>query len=163
MGFNSVFKGLTANSRHDTALGAKNEFRIMHYGQKYLLKLSLVLLRSKCITIPIQDYYRLTGFQEIEFSKFRDIQYKKVVMKTLCTGLLFSQGSITGTYFCWSLTQRQSRSAAGRIMFMAPSRIEPATFLLVAHHVPPFASQFSNILTCGKCDCLDWFCISARG
>ena len=146
-----MFILLTANWRHDTALGAKNEFPIMRYGQKYLLKLSLGLLHSKCITIPIHDYFRPTGFQEFEFSKFRGIRYTKVIMSALCTGRLCPQGNITGTYFCRRLTQ--SHSAAGRLMFMAPSRIEPATFLLVEHSVPPFASQFSNILTCGKCDC----------
>jgi len=102
----------------------------------------------KGTAIPVRDCYRTIGFQEVEAPKFRDNRHTKMVMlSALHTGRLYPQGNITGTYFCLRFSRHQGHSAAGKIMLMAPFGIEPATFRLVAHRVPPFASQFSNILT----------------
>jgi len=42
--------------------------------------------------IPLQIYYKPTGFQEVEAPRFRDNRHKKVVrLSALSTGLLYPQ------------------------------------------------------------------------
>ena len=46
---------------------------------------------------------------------------KVVGLSDVRTGRLYSPGNIPGTHFCWSLSQPQGHSAAGRIMSMKNS------------------------------------------
>jgi hypothetical protein len=66
---------------------------------------------------PITGLDRPWGFQEVEAPRFQDSQHMKVVrLSALCVGHLYPPGNIDETHFCYSLSQPQSHSAAGRIM-----------------------------------------------
>jgi hypothetical protein len=58
---------------------------------------------------------------------------------------------IPGTHLCWRLNRTQGHSAAGRIRLiehkMTSTRIEPATFLLVAYSLNPL--RYRVPLLCG--------------
>jgi hypothetical protein len=72
------------------------------------------------------------GFQEDEASRFQDNRHMKVVRSDLGTGRLYPAENMSGTHFWYRLNRPQGHSAAGRIMSVTPSGIEPATSRLVA-------------------------------
>jgi hypothetical protein len=60
---------------------------------------------------------RPIGFQQAEVPRFQDNRHMKVVrFSALCTGHLYPPGIISGTHFCYRLSQPQGQSAARRIM-----------------------------------------------
>jgi hypothetical protein len=74
-------------------------------------------------------------------------------LSALRTGGLYRPGNISGTHFCYRLSQPLGHSTAGRIM--TQSRIESATFRLVAqclnqmrHRVPQDYCQTQLYLLC---------------
>jgi len=61
-------------------------------------------------------------FQQVEVPIFQDNRQMKVVqLSALRTGRLYPSENIPGIYFCYSLSQTQDHTAAGRIMSMKNS------------------------------------------
>jgi len=55
-------------------------------------------------------------FQKVGDPKYLDIQHVNVViLSALCTNCLCLPGNITGTHFCWRLSQLQEHSGPRRI------------------------------------------------
>jgi len=78
--------------------------------------------KQKGKAIPVQAYYRPTGFHEAEAPRYLDNWHMKVVrLSALRTGRLYSPESIPGTHFSYWLIRPQSHSEAGRIMSMKNS------------------------------------------
>jgi len=61
----------------------------------------------------------------------------KVFSSMYCPSLPhpLSPGNIPGTQFCWRFSRTTGHTAAGRIMSVKSSEIEPATFRLVAQYL----------------------------
>jgi hypothetical protein len=65
---------------------------------------------------PTTGLDRPWGFQEVEAPRFQDIRHMNMVtLSALRTGRLYPAGNISGTHFCYRLSQLQGYSAAGRI------------------------------------------------
>jgi len=68
--------------------------------------------------------------------EFLDICHMKVVrLSDLHTGILYRQGGVSGTHFCYRLSRPQCHRAAGRIKSMMLPTIEPSTFRLLAWYL----------------------------
>jgi hypothetical protein len=112
---------------------------------------------------PITGLDRPWGFQEVEISRFNDTRHTKVIsLSALRTDRLYPPGNTPGTHFCWSLSQPQSHSVAGRIMSMKNSnetignrtRDLPACCVVTQSNAPPCVPVSTRQLNVGKiCSC----------
>ena len=69
--------------------------------------------------IPVGPGQAFRGFQEVWILIFHDNRHMKVVrLSALRNGRLYPPRNIPGTNLCWTLSQPQGHSAAGRIMSM---------------------------------------------
>ena len=81
-----------------------------------------VLYVGKREAIPVQVYYRPTGFQEVEAARFLHSRHMKVGrLSDLPTGHIFFPGNIPATHFSLGLSRLQGYSAAERNMSMKNS------------------------------------------
>jgi hypothetical protein len=112
---------------------------------------------------PITGLNWPTGFQQVEAPRFQDNRHMKVVrLSALCTGHLYPPGNIPK--YSWYSFLLQNEGLCQWKIPMTPSRIEPATFRLVAqclnhmrHRVPRILFRTktnfteSQIYICGSC------------
>ena len=110
----------------------------------------------------MQSLDRPRGFQETKSPRFQENRHMNAVrLAALRTSRLYPPGNIPGAHFCQRLSLSHGR-AAGRIMSMTTSEIEPATCRLVAeclnqlrHCVLPYIGIRKCIIT-QLCVCVDW-------
>jgi len=68
----------------------------LSYAESFFL---IIMVKVK--SNPITGLYRLSGFQEVEASRFQDNRHMNVVrLSALSTGCLYPPGNIPGTHFC---------------------------------------------------------------
>ena len=69
-----------------------------------------------------------------------------VVRSALRTGRLYPPGNAPGTHFCSRLSRLQGHNAIGRILWLTPAWIEPATFRFVAQRLNHCATAVPRVL-----------------
>ena len=73
---------------------------------------------------------RLLCSSRFRLHEFADNRYMKIANPSHRPPL--PPGNISGSHFCWTMSQPQDHSAAGRINSITPSEIELTTLRLVA-------------------------------
>jgi len=87
----------------------------------FLVQISIIPVKTSK-AIPLQACAGPWGFQEVEAPRFQDNRHMKLVrLSAVCTSHFYPQGNISGTHFCYRLSQPQGHSEAGRIMSLKNS------------------------------------------